>query len=68
MLFSKFRKKHGLYNLRKEVALWVEKNLGSEFVDEALEKYDKINSGIPIGGFEETIVFVDMIEAIKTEL
>ena len=68
MLFSKFRKKHGLYNLRKEVALWVEKNLGSEFVDEALEKYDKINSGVPIGGFEETIVFVDMIETIKAEL
>ena len=68
MLFSKFRKKHGLYNLRKEVALWVEKNLGSEFVDEALEKYDKINSGIPIGSLEETIVFVDMIETIKAEL
>ena len=68
MLFSKFRKKHGLYNLRKEVALWVEKNLGLEFVDEALEKYDKINKGVPIGGFEETIVFVNMIETIKAEL
>ena len=68
MLFSKFRKKHGLYNLRKEVALWVEKNLGSECVDEALEKYDKINKGVPIGGFEETIVFVNMIETIKAEL
>ena len=68
MLFSKFRKKYGLYNLRKEVALWVEKNLGSEFIDEALEKYDKINRGVPIGGFEETIVFVDMIETIKAEL
>ena len=65
MLFSKFRKKYGLYNLRKEVAQWVEKNIGQEYVDEALEKYDKINSGVPIGGFEETIVFIDMIERIK---
>lgn len=65
MLFRKLRKKHGLYNLRKEVARWVEKNIGPEYVDEALEKYDKINSGVPIGGFEETIVFIDMIERIK---
>lgn len=68
MLFSKFRKKHGLYNLRKEVGRWVEKNIGPEYVDEALEKYDKIKSGVPIGGFEETIVFIDMIETIKAEL
>ena len=65
MLFSKFRKKYELYNLRKEVARWVEKNIGQEYVDEALEKYDKINNGVPIGGFEETIVFIDMIERIK---
>lgn len=65
MLFRRFRKKHGLYNLRKEVGRWVEKNIGQEYVDEALEKYDKINSGVPIGGFEETIVFIDMIERIK---
>ena len=68
MLFSKFRKKHGLYNLRKEIGRWVKKNIGQEYVDEALEKYDKINSGVPIGGFEETIVFIDMIERIKAEL
>lgn len=65
MLFSKFRKKYGLYNLRKEVGRWIEKNIGQEYVDEALEKYDKINNGVPIGGFEETIVFIDMIERIK---
>ena len=68
MLFSKFRKKHELYNLRKEVASWVEKNLGSEFIDEVLEKYDKINRGAPIGSLEETIMFLDMIETIKAEL
>lgn len=50
MLFKRFRKKHGLYDLRKEVAVCVEKNIGAEYVDEALDKYDKINSGVPIGG------------------
>lgn len=68
MLFSKFRKKHGLYNLRKEVARWVEKNIGQEFVNEALEKYDRINRGVPIGCLEDTVVFLDMIETIKAEL
>lgn len=68
MLFKRFRKKHELYDLRKEVAAWVEKNIGAKYVDEALEKYDKINSGIPIGGLQETIAFVDMIERIKQEL
>jgi hypothetical protein len=67
MMFKRFRKKHGLYDLRKEVAAWVEKNIGAEYVDEALDKYDKINSGVPIGGFQETAVFLQMIERIKAE-
>ena len=66
-MFKRFRKKHGLYDLRKEVAVWVEKNIGAEYVEEALEKYDKINSGVPIGGFVETAVFIDMIERIKEQ-
>jgi hypothetical protein len=68
MLFKRFRKKHGLYDLRKEVAIWVEKNIGAEYVDGALDKYDKINSGVPIGGFQETAVFIDMIERIKKQV
>lgn len=67
MLFKRFYKKHGKYNLRKEVAAWVEKNIGAEYVDEALDKYDKLNSGVPIGGFVETAVFLDMVEQIKKE-
>lgn len=67
MLFKRFRKKHGMYDLRKEVAVWVEKNIGVEYVDEALDKYDKLNSGVPIGGFMETAVFLDMIEQIKKQ-
>jgi len=41
---------------------------GAEYVDEALEKYDKLNSGVPIGGFQETMLFVDMVETVKAEL
>lgn len=66
-MFKRYRKKHGLYDLRKEVAAWVEKNIGAEYVDEALEKYDKINRGVPIGGFAETAVFLDMIEQVKEQ-
>ena len=67
-MFKRFRKKHELYNLRKEVAAWVEKNIGAEYVEEALDKYDKINSGVQIGGFQETAVFLDMIERIKEQV
>ena len=36
MLFKRFRKKHESYDLRKEVAAWVKKNIGADFVEEAL--------------------------------
>ena len=67
MLFKRFRKKHRLYDLRKEVAAWVEKNIGAEYVEEALDKYDKINSGVSIGGFMETAAFLDMVEKVKEQ-
>ena len=65
-LFKKLKRKH--YNLRSELAKWVEKNIGIEYVDEAIEKYDKINRGIPIGGIAETVVFVDMVETVRAEV
>lgn len=65
-LFKKFKIKH--YNLRFELAKWVEKNIGAEYVAEALEKYDKINSGVPIGSMAETVAFVGMIETVKAEV
>ena len=67
MLFKRFRKKHWMYDLRKGVAVWVEKNIGAEYVEEALDKYDKLNSGVPIGGFAETAVFLNMIERVKEQ-
>jgi len=65
-LFKKLKRKH--YNLRSELAKWVERNIGSEYVDEALEKYDKINKGVPIGGMAETVAFVGMVETVKAEV
>lgn len=65
-LFRKRKHKH--YNLRDALSKWVEKEFGAEFVDEALNKYDKINSGIPIGGLAETAAFIDMVETVKAEM
>lgn len=67
-LIHKIRIKLGLYDLRKEGAKWVAKNIGEDYVEEFLAKYDDINRGIPIGGMAETIVFLDMIEQIKNEI
>lgn len=52
-------------NLRKDGAKWVRENIGEEYVDEFYEKYDKLNNGIPIDDFVETVVFLNMLEKIK---
>lgn len=36
--------------------------------EEAGEAYDKINTGIPIGGFLETAIFLQMVEDAKKVL
>jgi hypothetical protein len=67
-LIHNIRIKLGLYDLRKEGAKWVAKNIGENYVDEFLAKYDAINRGIPIGRMAETLVFLDMIEQIRNEI
>ena len=67
-LIHNIRIKLGLYDLRKEGAKWVSENIGKEYVNEFLEKYDDINRGIPIGGIAETVVFLDMVEQIKEQI
>jgi len=67
-ILSKIRKKFGLYDLRKEGAKWVAKNLGDEYVQEFLDKYDALNSGGVIGGFYETAMFISLVETIKAEI
>lgn len=66
--FNKIRYKLGLYDLREEGRKWVVENFGRDYEQEFLQKYDDINRGISIGGFLETVVFLDIIETIKTEV
>lgn len=67
-LIHNIRIKLGLYNLKKEGAKWVAKNMGEKYVEEFLAKYDDINRGIPIGGIAETIAFINLIERIKKQI
>ena len=67
-LIHNIRMKLGLYDLRKEGAKWVAKNIGEDYVEEFLAKYDDINRGVPIGGLKETVVFLDMIEKIRKDI
>ena len=67
-LIHKIRIKFGLYDLRKEGAKWVAKNMGEEYVEEFLTRYDDINRGIPIGGIVNTIAFLNLIERIKKQI
>ena len=67
-MIHNIRIKLGLYDLRKEGAKWVAKNIGEDYVEEFLTKYDDINRGIPIGAMAETMVFLDMIERIRNEI
>lgn len=46
---------------------WVAKNLGEEYVAEFEHNYDDLNRGIEIGGFAETSMFLDLIDAIRKD-
>ena len=67
-LIHKIRIKLGLYDLRKEGAKWVAKNMGEEYAEEFLARYDDINRGVPIGGLVETMTFINLIERIKEQI
>lgn len=67
-LIHKIRIKLGLYDLRKEGAKWIAKNMGEEYVEEFLARYDDINRGAPIGGIVETIAFLNLIERIRKQI
>lgn len=38
-----------------------------EYGDEFAEKYDSLNRGIPIGGIDETMAFIEQVEAVKVK-
>lgn len=65
---NRIKNKLGLLDLRGEAAKWVKKNLGEEYMEEFLNDYDSLNRGIPIGSFEETIIFLNMMEHIKRDI
>lgn len=56
-LFKRFKKS----NLRERV----EAAYGTEFV---YNIYDKMNEGVPVGNLVETIIYLEMIERIRSEL
>ena len=55
------------FDLRQACIDKYSKELGEEAGEEFGRMYDYINRGIPIGGFLETSVFLDMIERVKKE-
>ena len=65
---SEFLKLFKIYNLKEEGRKWCVREFGEQYGSEFVEKYEAINRGIPIGGFYETVVFLDMVETIKREL
>ena len=56
--FKRFHKKD-----KKDLREVCRKKYGDDFV----KMYDMVNRGIPIGNIEETIVFINMVEAAKKE-
>ena len=61
-------------NILNKIAKWWKRrhfNLRQACIDkygeEFGEKYDSLCQGTPIGGFLETIEFIDMVEKVKKE-
>ena len=50
-----------LFKKKKDLRELCRKRYGDEFV----KMYDIINSGGTIGGFEETIIFLEMVEEVR---
>lgn len=61
MILNRIRKwwKRRHFNLRQACV--------DKYGEEFGEKYDSLCQGIPIGGFLETIGFIDMVEKVKKE-
>lgn len=55
------------FDLRQACIDKYSKEFGEEAREEIGRMYDSINRGIPIGGFLETVTFLDMIERVKKE-
>lgn len=69
MIMNKITKwwKRRKFDLRQACIDKYSKEFGNEAGEEIGRMYDSINRGIPIGGFSETAVFLDMVEKVKKE-
>lgn len=67
-IMDKIRYRFHLYNLEDECVLWVKNNIGSEYVPEFIDKYHKLQRGIPIGNMITTISFLNIIDNVKLDL
>lgn len=67
-IIKKIKTRRKLKNLRSEVSKYVKEQFGDEYVEEALHDYDSINEGRAIGGFVETVAFLDLVETVKAKL
>jgi len=57
-----FRKKKSLLDFGKE---YVRREFGEEYVEEFVDMHTKVNSGIPIGGYTETAIFLHLMNEIQ---
>ena len=64
---SDLLKLFGIYDLKEEGRKWCAREFGEQYESEFVEKYETINRGMPIGGFCETSVFLEMVETIRKE-
>lgn len=53
-----------LFKRKKDLRKECINRYGEEFG----RKYDKLNSGVPMGNLAETIAFLDMVDAVKKDL
>lgn len=56
------RMKHRRF-CKKDLREVCREKYGEDFV----KMYDTVNSGVPIGNMEETMIFIDMVEEAKEE-
>lgn len=67
-IFDRLFRKKKQPDLRKAVGEYIARQLGEQYVEEALQDYDTLASGGVIGDLNVTIAFLNMVENVKKEL
>ena len=58
----------GLYDFKTYGKEWCLSKFGKPYDKQFQINYEKMNNGIPIGGYIETITFLELVNEIKREL